>query len=142
MKSSKHESDGPNEMPPVKRTKRRRRENPSEIMNQKYEEKIERKPPQPSVTPLPGFQEAFGSTEIGRFSDAFFNVLNSSPYYEPNNESDIDTLSPQPWETGDSLEGPHFNLQVGASFTPVYDNYSVDGSPLDNYFSELSCNEF
>lgn len=97
---------------------------------------------QPPLTPLPGFQEAFGSTEIGRFSDAFFNVLNSSPYYEPNNESDIDTLSPQPWEAGDSLEGPHFNLQVGASFTPVYDNYSADGSPLDNYFSELSCNEF
>ncbi|XP_063698090.1 uncharacterized protein DDB_G0283357-like [Culicoides brevitarsis] len=137
-------SDGPNnDVVPAKRTKRRRRDNNPEVFSRKVaEEKLERKPPEPPLTPLPGFQEAFGSTEIGRFSDAFFNVLNSSPYYEPNNESDIDTLSPQPWEAGDSLEGPHFNLQVGASFTPVYDNYSADGSPLDNYFSELSCNEF
>uniref|UniRef100_A0A182FEX7 Uncharacterized protein n=2 Tax=Anopheles albimanus TaxID=7167 RepID=A0A182FEX7_ANOAL len=29
-----------------------------------------------NITPLPGFQQAFGSTEIGKFSEAFFN---SSP---------------------------------------------------------------
>lgn len=59
-------------------------------------------------------------------------------------ESDIDTLSPHPWETGDSLEGPHFNLQVGATFQPVHDmdgTYEhADESPIDNYFSEISYN--
>ncbi|XP_050092365.1 box A-binding factor-like [Anopheles aquasalis] len=35
-----------------------------------------------NITPLPGFQQAFGSTEIGKFSEAFFN---SSP--TPNDTS-------------------------------------------------------
>lgn len=60
-------------------------------------------------------------------------------------ESDIDTLSPHPWETGDSLEGPHFNLQVGATFQPVHDMDSVyehtdESPPMDSYFSEIAYN--
>ncbi|XP_058466646.1 uncharacterized protein DDB_G0283357-like [Malaya genurostris] len=130
-----------------------------------------------NVTPLPGFQQAFGSTEIGKFSEAFFN---SSP--DPNDihqdnqqhqhhhhhhhqhqqlmmdsltacESDVDTLSPQPWEQptgpGDPFDGSTgFNLQIGTSFHPSYyesPSYSSDqavDSPLGNYFSEMTCNEF
>ncbi|XP_062534954.1 LIM domain-containing protein A-like isoform X2 [Armigeres subalbatus] len=32
-----------------------------------------------NVTPLPGFQQAFGSTEIGKFSEAFFNSNSPDP---------------------------------------------------------------
>lgn len=60
-------------------------------------------------------------------------------------ESDIDTLSPHPWETGDSLEGPHFNLQVGATFQSVHDmdgvyEHTDESPPIDSYFSEISYN--
>lgn len=101
-----------------------------------------------NITPLPGFQQAFGSTEIGRFSEAFFNTNTPESPLENGFESDVDTQSPQPWETGDSLEGPHFNLHVGAAFQPLYgcgssgSSYDTMDSPLDNYFSELTCNNF
>lgn len=90
-----------------------------------------------NITPLPGFQQAFGSTEIGRFSEAFFNTPESpSPYY---NSIESDVESPQPWEYGDSLEGPHINLQVGAAFQAYG---SENDSPVGNYFSEVTCNEY
>ena len=94
------------------------------------------------MIPLPGFQQAFGSFEIGRFSEVFFNIPESP--LEPSIESEADTLSPHPWETGDSLEGPHFNLQVGATLQPVYtdNNSSINNSPVGSYFSELRCNDF
>ena len=31
----------------------------------------EKRPPRPPVVPLPAFQQAFGSTEIGKFAEAF-----------------------------------------------------------------------
>lgn len=59
-------------------------------------------------------------------------------------ESEADTLSPQPWETGDSLEGPHINLQIGASVQPLYaESYASTDSPVSSsYFSEIRCNDF
>ncbi|XP_053665961.1 uncharacterized protein LOC128715104 [Anopheles marshallii] len=165
-------------------------------------------PPTPTVenkniTPLPGFQQAFGSTEIGKFSEVFFNSsptsANHSPPqhhhqhhhnhplqlqdHQPQNpqsqqvpaqshgtmqqlvmeslnayESDVDTLSPcQAWDTsgpgvGDTYEntgttGSGYNPQIGTSFHPSYyesSSYSDHGvdSPLGNYFSEMTCNEF
>ncbi|XP_058837111.1 uncharacterized protein LOC131693366 isoform X2 [Topomyia yanbarensis] len=128
-----------------------------------------------NVTPLPGFQQAFGSTEIGKFSEAFFNSSPGPNDLHPDSqqhqhqhhhhhqqlmmdslaacESDVDTLSPQPWEQptgpGDPFEGSTgFNLQIGTSFHPSYyesPSYSSDhavDSPLGNYFSEMTCNEF
>lgn len=94
-----------------------------------------------NITPLPGFQQAFGSTEIGRFSESFFHTP-ESPIEPTTIESEADTLSPQPWETGDSLEGPHFNLQVGASVYTAENYSSTLDSPIDSYFSEVRCNEF
>lgn len=93
------------------------------------------------MTPLPGFQQAFGSTEIGRFSEAFFNTPESpNPYY---NSLESDVESPQPWEYGDSLEGPHINLQIGAAFQPLYGNeIDYESPPMGNYFSELACNDY
>ncbi|XP_065090763.1 uncharacterized protein LOC135711723 [Ochlerotatus camptorhynchus] len=140
-----------------------------------------------NVTPLPGFQQAFGSTEIGKFSEAFFNSNSPGPnelhpdgQLPPNHhhhhphphqhphqmmmmdsltacESDVDTLSPQPWEPtgpGDPYEArpstaTAFNLQIGTSFHPSYyesspyssSDHAVD-SPLGNYFREMTCNEY
>lgn len=94
-----------------------------------------------NVTPLPGFQQAFGSTEIGRFSEIFFNAP-ESPNEPYGMESEADTLSPQPWEMGDSLEGPLINLQLGVQ--SVYgDGYASTDSPVSSsYFSEIRCNDF
>lgn len=96
-----------------------------------------------NITPLPGFQQAFGSTEIGRFSEVFFNAPESP--FELVFESEADTLSPQAWETGDSLEGPHINLQIGATVQPIYsESYasSTDSPASSSYFSEIRCNDF
>lgn len=95
-----------------------------------------------NITPLPGFQQAFGSTEIGRFSEVFFNAPESP--FELAFESEADTLSPQAWETGDSLEGPHINLQIGATVQPIYaESYASTDSPASSsYFSEIRCNDF
>uniref|UniRef100_A0A182RDI3 Uncharacterized protein n=1 Tax=Anopheles funestus TaxID=62324 RepID=A0A182RDI3_ANOFN len=166
-----------------------------------------------NITPLPGFQQAFGSTEIGKFSEVFFNSSPTSANHSPPAhhhhhhhhhhqqqhhhhplqlqehqpqtqqsqqvpaqshgtmqqlvmeslnayESDVDTLSPsQAWETngnpavGETYDngGPTgtngYNLQIGTSFHPSYyesSSYSDHGvdSPLGNYFSEMTCNEF
>uniref|UniRef100_A0A182K377 Uncharacterized protein n=1 Tax=Anopheles christyi TaxID=43041 RepID=A0A182K377_9DIPT len=168
-----------------------------------------------NVTPLPGFQQAFGSTEIGKFSEVFFNSSPSSanhstppsPHHHHHHhhhplqlqpehhqqgpvanqrqgqqvgshqaqhgttatttmqqlvmeslntyESDVDTLSPQPWDshgTVDTYDGATgstgYGLQIGSSnFHPSYyesssySDHAVD-SPLGNYFSEMTCNEF
>uniref|UniRef100_A0A182WBS9 Uncharacterized protein n=1 Tax=Anopheles minimus TaxID=112268 RepID=A0A182WBS9_9DIPT len=170
-------------------------------------------PPTPNVenkniTPLPGFQQAFGSTEIGKFSEVFFNSSPTSASHSPPHhhhqqhhhhhphhdhhqhplqlqdtqsqqvpaqshgtmqqlvmeslnayESDVDTLSPtQAWDSngpggvGDAYEnggrtGNEYNLPIGTSFHPSYyesSSYSDHGvdSPLGNYFSEMTCNEF
>lgn len=90
-----------------------------------------------NITPLPGFQQAFGSTEIGRFSEIFFNAP-ESPTEPFGMESEADTLSPQPWEMGDSLEGPLINVQFG-----VQSVYASTDSPVSSsYFSEIRCNDF
>ncbi|XP_055601505.1 filaggrin-2-like [Uranotaenia lowii] len=104
--------------------------------------------PERNVTPLPGFQQAFGSTEIGKFSEAFFNsspgpaadrdglsMLHShhhhhhalamnSPFVPE--ESDVETM-PSPASTWDPYDGSPigaaqtaFNLQIGTSFHPSY----------------------
>lgn len=95
-----------------------------------------------NVTPLPGFQQAFGSTEIGRFSEIFFNAP-ESPTEPFGMESEADTLSPQPWEMGDSLEGPLINLQFGVQ-SVCGDGYaaSTDSPVSGSYFSEIRCNDF
>lgn len=91
---------------------------------------------------MPGFQQAFGSTEIGRFSEIFFNSPESP--FEHFFESEPDTLSPQPWETGDSLEGPHYNLE--SEKIPAYaDSYGSTDSPStssSSYFSDIRPGDF
>uniref|UniRef100_A0A182NIS8 Uncharacterized protein n=1 Tax=Anopheles dirus TaxID=7168 RepID=A0A182NIS8_9DIPT len=155
-----------------------------------------------NITPLPGFQQAFGSTEIGKFSEVFFNSSPTSSDHSPPHhhhhhhalqlqeqqqqhhhhhhqgqqsqpipsqsmqqlvmdtlnayESDVDTLSPQPWEpahggepydSGGTNGGAGYNLQIGTTFHPSYyesssySDHAVD-SPLGNYFSEMTCSEF
>lgn len=94
------------------------------------------------IVPLPGFQQAFGSTEIGRFSEIFFNLA-ESPIELNVFESETD-LSPLPWETGDSLEGPHFaNI---AELTPVYaDSYGSTDSPTasnNSYYGDVYTPEY
>ncbi|XP_050074128.1 AT-rich interactive domain-containing protein 1B-like isoform X2 [Anopheles maculipalpis] len=157
------------------------------------------------ITPLPGFQQAFGSTEIGKFSEVFFNSSPTSASHSPPDhhnqhhlhhhhslqlqehqqqrqqqqthqsqqvpaqsngtvqqlvmeslnayESDVDTLSPsQAWDTsgpgpGDGGGDPGYSLPIGTTFHPSYyesssySDHAVD-SPLGNYFSEMTCNEF
>uniref|UniRef100_A0A182M1W8 Uncharacterized protein n=1 Tax=Anopheles culicifacies TaxID=139723 RepID=A0A182M1W8_9DIPT len=158
-----------------------------------------------NITPLPGFQQAFGSTEIGKFSEVFFNssptpANHSPPHHHHHHhqhplqmqehqaqtqqsqqapagqshgtmqqlvmeslnayESDVDTLSPtQAWDSngpggaGDAYDtagptaGNGYGLPIGTSFHPSYyesSSYSDHGvdSPLGNYFSEMTCNEF
>lgn len=91
-----------------------------------------------NVTPLPGFLQTFGGTEIGRFSEAFFTTSESpNPYYNNSIESESEA-SPQPWDF-DSLDGP-VNMQVGAAFQ-VYGSETDYDSPINN-FSELICNEY
>ncbi|XP_035917137.1 hornerin-like isoform X1 [Anopheles stephensi] len=156
-----------------------------------------------NITPLPGFQQAFGSTEIGKFSEVFFNssptsgnshsppdlshhhhhhhplqlqehqqqqTQQSQPVPSQSNgtmqqlvmeslnayESDVDTLSPsQAWDSSGPGPGgggggggdPGYNLPIGTTFHPSYyesssySDHAVD-SPLGNYFSEMTCNEF
>lgn len=97
------------------------------------------------IIPLPGFQQAFGSTEIGRFSEIFFNFA-ESPVEPGVFESETD-LSPLPWEMGDSLEGPHFNLQPNiAGLTPAYaESYGSTDSPTasnNSYFGDVCTPEY
>lgn len=91
---------------------------------------------------MPGFQQAFGS--MGRFSEVFFNSL-ESPSEIGLFECEADASSPQPWETGDSLEGPHISMQP--TNTPM--NYaesleSTDSPTASNnsYFSDSRVSEF
>uniref|UniRef100_A0A182PDJ1 Uncharacterized protein n=1 Tax=Anopheles epiroticus TaxID=199890 RepID=A0A182PDJ1_9DIPT len=164
-----------------------------------------------NITPLPGFQQAFGSTEIGKFSEVFFNSSPTSASHSPPTpppphhhhhhplvqlpsehqthqqqqhqqggqpvtphpsphgstmqqlvmeslntyESDVDTLSPQPWDAHGPVDSAYdgapvngYGLPLGTgSFHPSYyesssySDHAVD-SPLGNYFSEMTCNEF
>lgn len=74
------------------------------------------------VTPLPGFLQAFGSTEIGRFSEMFFNAPNSPLDTDGHHplglefEPDIG-LSSQPFagEIGDLLDGANFYVVPSGS---------------------------
>lgn len=93
---------------------------------------------------LPRFQEAFGSTEIGRFSEIFFNA-SGSPIEIGLFESEADTLSPQPWEMGDSLEGPHFSMQTNNTPLSYTESLGSTDSPTasnNSFFSELRVSEF
>lgn len=98
---------------------------------------------------LPGFQEAFGkfssSTEIGRFSEIFFNA-SGSPIEIGLFESEADTLSPQPWDCmGDSLEGPHFSMQTNNTPLSYTESLGSTDSPTasnNSFFSELRASEF
>lgn len=93
---------------------------------------------------MPGFQQAFGSTEIGRFSEIFFNA-SGSPIEIGIFESEADTLSPQPWEMGDSLEGPHFSMQTNNTPLSYAESLGSTDSPTasnNSYFSDLRANEF
>lgn len=97
------------------------------------------------IIPLPGFQQAFGSTEIGRFSEIFFNFA-ESPIEPGIFESETD-LSPLPWETGDSLEGPHFNHQPNITgLTSAYaESYGSTDSPTasnNSYFGDVCTPEY
>lgn len=100
------------------------------------------------ITPLPAFQQAFGSTEIGRFSEVFFNApdspVESFGHFGGYVDSEADTLSPQPWETGDSMEGNNFHLPLSSgSVQSMYaESYTSTGSPSSNYFSELRNGDF
>ncbi|CAO1315647.1 unnamed protein product [Diamesa tonsa] len=119
------------ETSPPKRT--RKRAKPASASKPEVKEDLMK-----NVTPLPGFLQTFGGTEIGRFSEAFFTTAESpNPYYNNSIESDVE--SPQPWDY-DSLEGP-INLQVGAAFQLYGGSENEFDSPINN-FSELICNEY
>lgn len=90
---------------------------------------------------MPGFQQAFGSTEIGRFSEIFFNA-SGSPIEIGLFESEADTLSPQPWEMGDSLEGPHFSMQAPLSYAESLGSTDSPTASNNSYFSDLRASEF
>jgi hypothetical protein len=132
--------------PPPKRTKRKTKPDPPTVKQDSKNEimKVNREIISgrlfftlqlQNVTPLPGFLQTFGGTEIGRFSEAFFTTSESpNPYYNNSIESDVE--SPQPWDF-DSLDGP-VNMQ--AAFQ-VYGSETEYDSPINN-FSELICNEY
>lgn len=134
--------------PPPKRTKRKPKSDPAtkqdpkdDIMKVKLSDfllhAVDKNLWLQNVTPLPGFLQTFGGTEIGRFSEAFFTTSESpNPYYNNSIESDVE--SPQPWDF-DSLDGP-VNMQVGAAFQ-VYGSETEYDSPINN-FSELICNDY
>ncbi|ETN62068.1 stripe [Anopheles darlingi] len=67
-----------------KQTKQQKELKSSDAKDKQTNTTINATPPveNKNITPLPGFQQAFGSTEIGKFSEAFFN---SSP--TPNDTS-------------------------------------------------------
>ena len=89
-----------------------------------------------NVTPLPGFLQTFGQTEIGKFSEAFCTSSESPiPYYNNSVESDVDSPL-QPWDF-DSLDGPVGPMQVGSNF---YSENEFDSAL--NSFSEIMCREF
>lgn len=94
---------------------------------------------------MPAFQQAFGSTEIGRFSEIFFNA-SGSPIEIGLFESEADTLSPQWDETfGDSLEGPHFSMQANSTPHSYAESLGSTDSPTasnNSYFSDLRASEF
>lgn len=112
------------------------------------------------ITPLPGFQQAFGSTEIGRFSETFLisserTVMSrSSSLYNDNELSPLgretdDAFSPQ-WETSNSPSDyfkSQYNLQIGASLqslhSPEASNHgsisTVERCSGSNHFSEIKC---
>lgn len=63
-------------------------------------------------------------------------------------ESEADTLSPQPWEMGDSLEGPHFSMQTNNTPLSYTESLGSTDSPTqydssnNSFFSELHAAEF
>uniref|UniRef100_A0A8W7PYH6 Uncharacterized protein n=1 Tax=Anopheles coluzzii TaxID=1518534 RepID=A0A8W7PYH6_ANOCL len=84
------------------------------------------------VTPLPGFQQAFGSTEIGKFSE---------PWEAHGAAPPVDAYDSTPGTSGYGLpiSASHFHPSYYESSS--YSDHAVD-SPLGNYFSEMTCNEF
>lgn len=88
---------------------------------------------------MPGFQQAFGSTEIGRFSEIF--LFSESPIESTQLESEPET-SPQPWEMGDSLEGPHISMQTNLTYAESLDSTDSPTASNNSYFSDLRASEF
>lgn len=89
------------------------------------------------MTPLPGFLQTFGQTEIGKFSEAFCTSSESPiPYYN-NSGSEVDSPL-QPWDF-DSLDGPVGGpMQIGNN--NFYSENEFD-SPF-NGFNEIMCRDF
>ncbi|XP_055913855.1 la-related protein Larp4B [Eupeodes corollae] len=87
-----------------------------------------------NIKPLPGFQQAFGSTEIGRFFETFQNIP-SSPY---TYDFEVDNMSPQPWEIENSGDGSQYDVQISASLQTMYK------SPLGDkkYLTGIRCNGY
>lgn len=95
------------------------------------------------IIPLPGFQQAFGSTEIGRFSEVFFHFVESAADTGVF-ESEADTFSPSPWDTGDSLEGPHIGLTPMMNQDVYADSCGSTDSPsasITSYLSDICTTE-
>ncbi|XP_055841785.1 uncharacterized protein LOC129908958 [Episyrphus balteatus] len=87
-----------------------------------------------NIKPLPGFQQAFGSTEIGRFFETFRNIP-SSPYAY---ESEVDNQSPQPWEIENSADGSQYDVQISASLQTMYKSPLAD----KKYLNGIRCNGY
>nr|XP_029734834.1 trithorax group protein osa-like [Aedes albopictus] len=75
-----------------------------------------------NVTPLPGFQQAFGSTEIGRFSEVFFNSTSPGP-----NELHPDGQLPPPSHHHHPHPHPHHQLPHPSSMM-MMDSPDVDST--------------
>lgn len=115
---------------------------------------------------MPGFLQAFGSTEIGRFSEMFFNVPDSPLDHCPISAAfggildfDADAMSPQShalhWSTDavsgdfgmlDGLDGGASNFYVPSGGSSVHsmnaESYTSTGSPASSgggatYFGDL-----
>ena len=92
-----------------------------------------------NVTPLPGFLQTFGQTEIGKFSEAFYTSDSPLHYYNNNIESDID--SPQlDWDSLDGPVGCPMPMQLASSFY-MYGSENEFDSPISS-FSEIMCKDF
>ncbi|XP_055383594.1 homeobox protein 2 [Condylostylus longicornis] len=94
------------------------------------------------IKPLPAFQQAFGSTEIGRFSEIFQNSSPESSYNFNMSSYDYNLTengSPYLWtETGESLEGSHHrNFYKNSLYSNYIENYDTIESSKENYYNSF-----
>lgn len=92
--------------------------------SQQYQEKVEQKKNRPSKQPLPGFHQAFGSTEIGRFSRSeFFASMMADDH---SVSSDVSCTSKTNQSSNDSSKLPSMALDNDPDNLSNVSYYSED----------------